>query len=162
MDCDVHGVKLWRMSNSFSIEFRCFTCACIQEKVDAIPSEDKKGVMKAPFHANGNTALPRVQSDQIGSLVPAVPSPDGTSCFSYGNVPAEGCQWWWGLPFYPMKRISIYTKPGNRTFLTADNVIYEIHALNTDDPLPAAEHGTTLLTPGRFNIDKDGNVTPVS
>lgn len=154
MDCDTHGVKMWRMSNSSCIEFRCFTCACLQEKVKATPSVDRKGVMKLSHGIH-------VQSDQIGNLVPAIPSEDGSTCWGYSNASAEACQWWWSLPFYPLKRITIYTKPGNRIFLTADNALYEIFALYESEPYPPCAPGSKQINPGHYSVNSNGDVTPL-
>lgn len=77
--CDIRGVKLWRQYNTFAshIELLCAECAK--------NSEEKK--------------LDLTVSDQIGYLIPAVPTNDGSNTYwGYTSVPQEGVDWWLALP----------------------------------------------------------------
>jgi hypothetical protein len=40
-------------------------------------------------------------TDQIGWMVPAVPTPDGDTFWGYTSVPLEGVLWWKALPTDP-------------------------------------------------------------
>jgi hypothetical protein len=40
-------------------------------------------------------------SDQIGWLVPAVPTEEGDTYWGYTSVPSAGCVWWFLLPLKP-------------------------------------------------------------
>lgn len=154
MDCDAFGVKLWRMSNSSCIEFRCLVCANIKEEEDAIPSPDKRGVIRT---VDGQ----KRQTESIGNLVPAIPVPDGSSCWSSGYASNEACLWWWSLPFITLKRVTIHTKPGTKIFITSDNAIYEILALYESEPYPESAPGSKTMNPGHYSVDSNGDVTPL-
>lgn len=91
--CGVRGVKLWRMSASSCIEFHCLLCANKKEKEITSPSKDGRRLVKFEYGAIRET-------DQIGSLVPAVPVPEGDTCWGYTSVPQEACEWWYGLPYF--------------------------------------------------------------
>lgn len=87
--CKQSGIKLWRNYQTFlnNQSLHCASCACEeQKKIDDI---DQKG-----------RSIAR-QTDQIGSLVPAVPTEDGTTFWGYTSVPQEGCEWWYNLPTRP-------------------------------------------------------------
>jgi hypothetical protein len=82
--CGATGVKLWREYQTSAVELRCLNCAEAQE--------GKK--LKA-------------HSDQIGGLVPAVPTelpdkkgrvPKGETFWGYSSVPDWGLKWWLELP----------------------------------------------------------------
>ena len=90
--CGAWNVKLWRMGASSCIEFHCLACANKKEKKKAVPSEDKRGVVYFQYGENR-------QSDQIGNLLPAVPTPEGDTCWGYTSIPPEGCEWWYRLPY---------------------------------------------------------------
>jgi len=42
-------------------------------------------------------------TDQIGWFVPAVPSPDSLSFYTYTGVPDAAIAWWCSLPTRPTK-----------------------------------------------------------
>lgn len=75
--CAAEGVKLWRQYSTFVDHTRllCRKCAEADQEVPLIPD-----------------------GDQIGYLVPAVPTPDGSSFWGYTSVPAYAVIWWKGLP----------------------------------------------------------------
>lgn len=79
-NCGAIGVKLWRDYNAF-LEFQRLRCGrCASESQD----EDYSRVL--------------VESDQIGWMIPAVPTEDGATYWGYGSVPQAGCDWWRRLP----------------------------------------------------------------
>ena len=78
-DCGATNVKLWRYYQTFlnNQHLRCMECACKhQEK--PYPVDFKKG-------------------DQIGWMVPAVPTEEGNTYWGYTSVPQDGVDWWKGL-----------------------------------------------------------------
>lgn len=87
-ECGAHGVKLWREYQTIAdaIELRCVDCALRDQGKDWMVGED--GRHKDEF--NG--------SDQIGWLVPAVPTIEGDTYWGYSSVPSAGCVWWFLLP----------------------------------------------------------------
>lgn len=85
--CGVSSVKLWRQYQTLAdqIELLCLECACKDQDKD--PAEVWK------------------RSDQIGWLVPAVPTEDGDTFWGYTSVPQTGCVWWHRLePASPRER----------------------------------------------------------
>jgi len=122
--CGASGVKLWREYNTF-LEHQslyCLACANADQKKNADPTEDGKSLyhgepevwyrtaeMKEGWWrgvgAEGvpadaiETKAERRRYDQIGWLVPAVPTPDGESFWGYTSVPQDACQWWHALPY---------------------------------------------------------------
>lgn len=81
--CGIDGVRLWRDYNTCAsaVDLRCVVCAA---------KLDKK--LEGPFvFADG---------DQLGGLVPAVPTEDGSTFWGYSSVDGEGVLWWNALPVY--------------------------------------------------------------
>lgn len=78
-DCGKGGVRLWREYQTFLDHqtLRCVACALANQKREADALHD---------------------GDQIGWLVPAVPSEDGETLWGYTSVPASGVDWWYALP----------------------------------------------------------------
>ena len=75
-ECDKRDHKLWRQYNTFAdhIELMCRPCAL-----------DDQGKSDA-----------ELTGDQIGWLVPAIPSEGGTF-WGYSSVPTAGLLWWYRL-----------------------------------------------------------------
>lgn len=73
--CGAAGVRLWRQSHVFleRVQLLCLACA-----------ESNTGHF--------------LKHDQIGELVPAVPTPDGLSFWGYTSVPQDAVDWWYSLP----------------------------------------------------------------
>lgn len=89
--CNAHGVKLWRECNVFfdHNDMSCCRCASAEEGVNVESDSDGKHVDRFGLF-----------TDQIGSLVPAVPTEDGDSCWGYTSVPRSGVLWWKSIPTY--------------------------------------------------------------
>jgi hypothetical protein len=99
-DCGIHGVKLWRIYQTFLENQRlfCAVCALRDQKKDWTIDEDGR-------HTDDYGG-----SDQIGWLVPAVPVDD--TFWGYTSVPAAGVEWWKRLPTYEYKPTSHSQKSG--------------------------------------------------
>lgn len=94
--CNSSGCKLWRDYNTFldNLSLYCLTCASkhTKEEVTEVTPEGKiPWYFKSRFMG---------YCDQIGSLVPAVPTEDNTTFWGYTSVPAHLCIWWKKLPNY--------------------------------------------------------------
>ena len=91
--CGAEVCKLWRLYNTFLSHQRlmCGPCALVDQK------------QQGPIDAGGYVYDKSIHQhcDQIGWLVPAVPTPDGETFWGYSSVPPEGVAWWRALPSYP-------------------------------------------------------------
>ncbi len=87
-DCGASGVKLWRVYQT-TVDCVTLRCACCAED-NQRQSHDTE--WKSPF-AKG-------EGDQIGWLVPAVPTEDCESYWGYTSVPQLACDWWDNLPVH--------------------------------------------------------------
>jgi len=90
-NCAAHGVKLWRQYQTFlnHIELMCADCAVKDQKESISINED------------GRHNSDYGWTDQIGGMVPAVPTNDG-SFWGYTSVPQAGVVWWRQLPLRPV------------------------------------------------------------
>lgn len=86
-NCGKHGIKLWRVYQSFTPHLLCASCAATEEKCD-ISTMGKDG----RFLRDG------YPTDQIRWYVPAVPSNNDGAYWGYTSVPDEGVTWWRNLP----------------------------------------------------------------
>lgn len=83
--CGAQNVRLWRRYQVFLEDQDLFCVEC---------AEEDQGRM-----SNLLTDGQRGEGDQIGWLIPAVPTADGTDSFwGYSSVPQEGVEWWYSLP----------------------------------------------------------------
>lgn len=96
--CGTLGVKLWRQYNTFADHLRLMCCDCAgKDQGQDVGGIDAAG--KLPFIHHGQNLG---TTDQIGGLVPAVPTNDGTF-WGYTSVPQDAVEWWRGLPNRPCK-----------------------------------------------------------
>ncbi len=88
--CGVTGCKLWREYQTCAdyTDLLCCDCAGKNQGKD-VSTIDEKGLRQDDHGC---------RTDQIGWLVPAVPTEDGTTFWGYTSVPSEGCTWWRQLP----------------------------------------------------------------
>lgn len=93
LKCGATSCKLWRDYNTFLEHQRllCATCAGADQRKD-VTSIDADG--KIPLEHNWRT-------DQIGWMVPAVPTEECDTYWGYTSVPQAGCEWWRKLPSLP-------------------------------------------------------------
>lgn len=91
--CGAVGCKLWRQYNRIAsaIELLCGGCA--------LKDQGKNGPIDADGYVHDDEVGARC--DQIGWLVPAVPTEDGETFWGYTSVPAAGVKWWRALPTEP-------------------------------------------------------------
>jgi hypothetical protein len=87
--CGACGCKLWRDYQTFLEHLKLYCCRC---------AGAAQGVDTAGADASGR--LPP-GTDQVGWLVPAVPTPDLSTFWGYTSVPEEGVAWWRALPTFP-------------------------------------------------------------
>lgn len=122
--CGATGCKLWR-DYQVPLDHQrllCLSCACGDQGEIRTPTEDGTALYTSKTHywyrtlgmqagwwrdydpAEGpppeaiETKIQRERTDQIGWMVPAVPTEDGTSFWGYTSVPQAGCVWWANLP----------------------------------------------------------------
>lgn len=97
-DCGAAGCKLWREYQTFLEHqvLRCVACAGKNQERD-VSSMDASGRRFAPEYA----FVRDQRTDQIGWLVPAVPTEDGATYWGYTSVSEAGCAWWRTLPLEP-------------------------------------------------------------
>jgi hypothetical protein len=89
--CGAPGCKLWRQYQTFanSIKLLCVDCSAADQSMQLVELRED-GTHQ--HRADG------WRCDQIGWLVPAVPTEDGESYWGYTSVPEPGVQWWKRLP----------------------------------------------------------------
>jgi hypothetical protein len=85
--CGAAGCKMWREYNTCSDYTKILCGQC------ALKDQGKTGTIDARGYIHGEHG----RCDQIGWMVPAVPTHDG-SFWGYTSVPAEGVEWWRTLP----------------------------------------------------------------
>lgn len=88
-DCGASGVKLWREYNTFLSHqhLRCAQCAMKdQEKTGTVGDDGRRD--------SGDGHM----TDQVGWLIPAVPTEEGDTFWGYTSVPQAGVDWWRRLP----------------------------------------------------------------
>ncbi len=93
--CGKHGVKLWREYNTFLNHQKLFCCECAGKHEDTLNVKQILPNGKIPWFYRGQ---PMGWTDQIGSLIPAVPTEQNDTYWGYTSVPQPGCEWWVHLP----------------------------------------------------------------
>ncbi len=88
--CRATGCKLWREYQTFlnHQSLLCVKCAGQEE-----------GKVVCDIDDAGKIGLERRwRTDQIGWMVPAVPTEENDTYWGYSSVPQAGCEWWNRLP----------------------------------------------------------------
>lgn len=95
--CGVGGVKLWREYQTFleHQKLYCATCAGEAQKED-VSDIDAAGLRSCEIGAG--------RTDQIGWLIPAVPTENNDTFWGYTSVPQAGVEWWKRLPTLSAKK----------------------------------------------------------
>jgi hypothetical protein len=99
--CKCSGVKLWRDYNTFlsHCELKCVECATpTQIEYEAKNYTEQNRAFLGALDPDGLFMFR--SGDQLGGLVPAVPTPDGETFWGYSSVPHEDVMWWYELPTY--------------------------------------------------------------
>ena len=90
--CHASDCKLWRNYQTFlsNQSLYCARCAGKEQDID-VSAMDAEG--RRPSRHGGRT-------DQIGWLVPAVPTQENDTFWGYSSVPGKGVEWWRRLPTF--------------------------------------------------------------
>jgi hypothetical protein len=88
--CGLIGVKLWRdlVCCATQVDLRCAMC------LDAGPV-DAEGYFIEKFHG---MRIDQCTTEELGDMLPAVPTEDESTYWGYTSVPAKGVMWWRNLP----------------------------------------------------------------
>lgn len=88
--CKLDGVKLWRQYQTCAsaVDLLCVVCAVADQKKESMSVQK----WTTPFDFS--------DGDQIGWLVPAIPTAEGDTFWGYTSVPSDRVQWWHSLPTY--------------------------------------------------------------
>lgn len=102
--CGTLGVKLWRDYQTF-LNYQsllCADCACAEqnnsERTFTVADGDGGRAIVSATYTPDKHGLSGPGGDQIGWRVPAVPTQDGSTYWSYTSVPDGGVAWWFSLP----------------------------------------------------------------
>lgn len=93
-DCSAMGCKLWREYNTVltAQTFRCGRCVLKAAGLSDVTISEQGRVYS---DAHGTW------TDQVGGMIPAVPTEDGSTYWGYTSVPDDGVLWWRQLPLKP-------------------------------------------------------------
>jgi hypothetical protein len=86
--CKASGCKLWRLYQTF----------LDHQKLFCLPCAEADQQVRLCFRRSDPYA-----SDQIGALVPAVPTVELDTYWGYTSVPEPGVEWWYRLPTAPAR-----------------------------------------------------------
>lgn len=100
--CGAHGVKLWRQYQTLACYVRLLCAECAKKD-----QKKRFAVDEAGEHVDRYGH----KSDQIGWLIPAVPTDDMDTYWGYTTVPEVGCVWWDMLPVVEMCEEESSIKP---------------------------------------------------
>jgi hypothetical protein len=89
-ECGARGLRLWRYYSAFLSDQKLFCADCGVKDQKETYTVDEEGKHTDPEYG--------YRSDQIGWLVPAVPTEGGETFWGYTSVSEMGCNWWRGLP----------------------------------------------------------------
>lgn len=92
-DCSVFGVRLWREYQTIASQTKLLCAHCAEK--DQQNNHDPG--WKSSF-SSGN-------GDQIGWLIPAVPTEGSDTYWGYTSVPDDGVEWWKNLPIKKNKKM---------------------------------------------------------
>lgn len=111
--CGAKNCKLWRQYQTFAdcIELKCAKCSGAD-----ISTLDAAGTVESTIFTRGSKVtehltgkvgvfgdpdFPVPRQDQLGGLMPAVPTEDGSTFWGYTSVPDAGVRWWKSLDSLP-------------------------------------------------------------
>lgn len=90
-------MKLWRPIHGLS-GWLCANCATFVEHPRLKAETDRHLLAIWPFDTDGLFTFS--SGDQLGDMLPAVPTADGTEVYGYGAVPEDRARWWHEMPTY--------------------------------------------------------------
>ena len=95
--CGAQGGKLWREYQTFAdhIALHCYPCAHKRGEKTHRCSD-----MCVAFGWCLKRGIDLSRGDQIGWLVPAIPTAEGDTFWGYTAVPGAGVKWWRALPLF--------------------------------------------------------------
>lgn len=103
--CGVAGCKLWREYQTFlnHQELYCVRCACLDQPDKGAKPEDfdAGGYHPSKYRYDDGHEIDMGPTDQIGWLIPAVPTEEGDTFWGYSSVPEPLVRWWRSLPTQP-------------------------------------------------------------
>lgn len=147
--CGMSGVKLWREYSTFLNHqcLYCLECACKDEERDDVrPSEDGRSLVQLQRFGHKDVEF---TCDQIGGLVPAVPTEEGDTFWGYTSAPPPGCAWWWRLPYVKKNEIS----DEELLRLAMEDVVKNLRLLHPDKTLRDAFKSTRYSLTSTKNHD---------
>ena len=88
-ECGAIGCKLWRQYQTvlWKINLLCVDCAGTNQK-ENVTEVDSDGFRPGRLNP----------TDQIGWLIPAIPTEEGDTFWGYSSVPEPLVEWWRALP----------------------------------------------------------------
>ena len=100
--CGAKGIKLWRdvCCCASQVDLRCASCMNCGDV-------DEGGYF---IHKQYGIKTDQCTTDELGSMVPAVPTECEDTYWGYTSVPDDGVRWWRSLP---NKKIDILDKIRN-------------------------------------------------
>lgn len=91
--CGCTEIKLWREYQTIADQTSLLCASCAHATQNASPHTSYNKDEKRPYFDFSD-------GDQIGWMVPAVPTEDGATFYGYTSVPSERVLWWLELPTY--------------------------------------------------------------
>jgi len=101
--CEKTKLKLWREYNSFGPKLFCILCAMLEEKIDIATINVVNKITGKLVDRFG------FDTDQIGSLVPAIPDEEDVGYWGYTSVPLKGIKWWYSLKLIEEEKENVNT-----------------------------------------------------
>ena len=89
--CGATGCKLWREYQTFLNHQVLYCCDCAGKA-------QKRDISSISDDGKIYDRVIGIGCDQIGWLVPAVPTVEGDTFWGYTSVPQSGVEWWKRLP----------------------------------------------------------------
>lgn len=94
--CEARGVKLWRQVTfvATNVELLCADCGRADQKLEPVEFQvDHEGNSPSKYLRDHHGC-------QLGNLLPAIPTEDGTTYWGFTSAPHASVCWWRALPTY--------------------------------------------------------------
>ncbi len=91
--CGACNCRLWRQYQTVldGIELKCIDCA-LEEYQEKHPGDELPQVRESLQQVGHDL------TDQVGGLIPAVPTKENDTFWGYTSVPQDRVEWWYSLP----------------------------------------------------------------